>query len=314
MEKKSRLNPKQKRILNITIITLQVIFILVCIIFSIIMAVSSMGNKKGELNDIINLMPVMSNSMQGDNPDSFNTNDLILVKKLDDEGRKNLKVGDIVTFKAYEPKVKAMIYISHRIVEIDEHGRIITQGDYAKVISPDSKEILAPREIEGIYTGKVPKLGAVITFIKKPGPFFGLIVTPLALLLLYNVYLIIKAVLDNKFAKLENDKQEAIKQATMEALQAVGINVNNTVINNLSPVEQLDGTAQETVDVEKANVVAIEPPTEESEEEKKKRIIAEYLAEQERKKIEEEKRQAEEEQKKKIIEEYLAEQEKKDKE
>ncbi len=300
MEKKSKLNPKQKRILNITIITLQVIFILACIVFSIFIAASSTGNKKGELNDVINLMPVLSDSMKGDAKDSFDINDLIIVKKLDDEGRKNLKVGDIVTFKTYEPAVKAVIYVSHRIIEIDEYGRIVTQGDYAKVISPNSKEIHMAKDIEGIYTGKIAKLGGVITFLKKPGPFFGLIVTPLALLLLYNIYLVVKAVLDNKFSKLEEDKEEAIKQATIAALQAAGISVNNNMT--------ADMTTAPTQSAESAT-----EPIEESEEDKKKRIIAEYLAEEKRKAEEEAKKQAEEEQKRKIIEEYLAEQKKEEK-
>ena len=291
MEKKSKLNPKQKRILNITIITLQVIFVLVCIIFSIFIAASSTGNKKGELNGAVNLMPVMSNSMQGNEKDSFNTNDLIIVKKLDDEGRKNLKVGDIVTFKTYEPAVKAVIYVSHRIIEITPNGAIVTQGDYAKVISPNSKEVHTAKDIEGIYTGKIAKLGGVITFLKKPGPFFGLIVTPLALLLLYNIYLVVKAVLDNKLVKLKEQQQKELEMA----LQAVGINVNNNV--------NADMTNTATQSAESATAPTA---TEESEEDKKKRIIAEYLAEEERKKQEEEK--------KKIIEEYLAEQNKEKKE
>lgn len=296
--KQSKLDPKTKKTLNAVIIAIQVLIIVVCIVFSIVMLVSSMGNKEGELNDIINLMPVMSDSMVGDNPDSFNIDDLILVKKLIDEDKKNLKVGDIVTFKVFDPSLKAVIYKSHRIVKICQEGDpeweycdVVTQGDAAqKYIDQDPTKIanyqdyLYLSQIEGIYTGKIEKVGGAITFIKQPAAFFGLIVTPLALLLIYNIVVIVRGVTkakDDKH-KAELEESEAKHRAEMDELKAM-------IMGGSKPAD----TPQPSIPLD----------DKEREEELKKQAIAEYLAEQERK-------AKEEEIKRKAIEEYLASQNK----
>ena len=299
--KQSKLDPKTKKTLNAVIITIQVLIIVVCIVFSIVMLVSSMGNKEGKLNDIINLMPVMSDSMVGDNPDSFNIDDLILVKKLSDEDKKHLKVGDIVTFKVFDPSLKAIIYKSHRIVKICQVGDpeweycdVVTQGDAAqKYIDQDPTNIanyqdyLRYSQIEGIYTGKIPKVGGAITFIKQPAAFFGLIVTPLALLLIYNIVVIVRGVTkakDDKH-KAELEESEAKHRAEMDELKAMIMGGGAKPADTPQPSIPLDDK--------------------EREEELKKQAIAEYLAEQERK-------AREEKIKRKAIEEYLASQKKSD--
>ena len=292
--KQSKLDPKTKKALNAVIITIQVLIIVACIVFSIVLLVSSMGNKEGKLNDIINLMPVMSDSMVGDNPDSFNIDDLILVKKLSDEDKKNLQVGDIVTFKVFDPSLKAVIYKSHRIVKICQEGDpewnkcdVVTQGDAAqKYIDQDPTNIanyqdyLRYSQIEGIYTGKIPKVGGAITFIKQPAAFFGLIVTPLALLLIYNIVVIVRGVTKAKDEKhkAELEESEAKHRAEMDELKAL-------IMGGSKPAD----TPQPSIPLD----------DKEREEELKKQAIAEYLAEQERK-------AREEEIKRKAIEEYLA--------
>ena len=298
--KQSKLDPKTKKTLNAVIITIQVLIIVACIVFSIVLLVSSMGNKEGKLNDIINLMPVMSDSMVGDNPDSFNIDDLILVKKLNDEDKKNLQVGDIVTFKVFDPSLKAVIYKSHRIVKICQEGDpewnkcdVVTQGDAAqKYIDQDPTNIanyqdyLRYSQIEGIYTGKIPKVGGAITFIKQPAAFFGLIVTPLALLLIYNIVVIVRGVTKAKDEKhkAELEESEAKHRAEMDELKAM-------IMGGAKPAD----TPQPSIPLD----------DKEREEELKKQAIAEYLAEQERK-------AREEEIKRKAIEEYLASQKKSD--
>lgn len=306
--KQSKLDPKTKKTLNAVIIAIQVLIIVTCIVFSIVLLVSSMGNKEGKLNDIINLMPVMSDSMVGDNPDSFNIDDLVLVKKLSDEDKKNLKVGDIVTFKVYDQTLQAKIYKSHRIVKICQEGDVewndcdvVTQGDaaqkhvdtilendklsdeqkYKELANKGYRDYLRFSNIEGIYTGKIEKVGGAITFIKQPAAFFGLIVTPLALLLLYNIFVIIRGVTkakDDKH-KAELEESEAKHRAEMDELKAMIMGGGAKPADTPQPPIPLDDK--------------------EREEELKKQAIAEYLAEQERK-------AKEEEIKRKAIEEYLA--------
>ena len=66
-------------------------------------------------------MPVLTGSMEGDNPDSFNEGDLIIVNKATDESIAALEVGDIVTYVGNVGGARG--FITHRIVDIEERRR-----------------------------------------------------------------------------------------------------------------------------------------------------------------------------------------------
>src|SRR5690554_3406935 len=118
---------KKKTIRGVKI-TLNVLFytiIALLLLYSIIV-ITSRG-----ANDIPNVfgngfLAVETDSMVGDKPDSFNPNDLIFVKILNDDQKNNLTEGDIITFK--DP-AKGGALNTHRIVDIRSDGFIQTQGD-----------------------------------------------------------------------------------------------------------------------------------------------------------------------------------------
>ena len=270
---------QKRKVLNIVIVSVQVVLILACVIFAIFMIFQSRKGENGELATGITLMPVLTDSMDGKHSDSFAAGDAILVEKITDEAKANLKVGDIIT---YVGKVGDNYgYISHRIVEIgsnlDNTATIYyTAGDKQYDADYDIEAIKEPvyeNAIVGIYKGQIPKLGSIITFLQNKVAFFFILILPLVALLLYNIIMIIRMAVKNKDEKhkAELAESEAKHKAEMEELKAI------IMAGGAKPTE----TPQP------------------SEEELKKQAVAEYLAEQERK-------AKEEEIKKNAIEEYLA--------
>lgn len=91
---------------------------------------------------------VLSGSMEP----ALHVDDLIIVKQSD-----NYKVGDIVVFQ------NSRELIIHRIICIDE-DKIITQGD-ANNIADDP---ISLNDIKGKAQKRIPKLGVLVRFLKKP--------------------------------------------------------------------------------------------------------------------------------------------------
>jgi len=99
---------------------------------------------------------VLSNSMK----DVFNIGDLIIVKEVNTD---DLEKGDIISFRTPQDFVT-----THRINSLVERkGSIcyITKGDNN---NSEDKDIVCPKKVEGIYVGKIPKLGGLVLFIQEP--------------------------------------------------------------------------------------------------------------------------------------------------
>lgn len=71
------------------------------IVLLLLFSISNLSIKSNK--DIANIMgrgflPVISDSMEGNNPDSFNKGSLVLVKLLSESDKDELQVGDVITF------------------------------------------------------------------------------------------------------------------------------------------------------------------------------------------------------------------------
>ena len=102
---------------------------------------------------------VLSNSMKK----VFNVGDLIIVKKVNTD---DLEKGDIISFRTPQDFVT-----THRINElVEKDGSIcyVTKGDNNNSVD---KDIVCPKKVEGIYIGKIPKLGGAVLFIQEPFGF-----------------------------------------------------------------------------------------------------------------------------------------------
>ena len=161
----------------------------------------------------------------------FETGDLVVVKVFKESTTKNLKVGDVITF--YDAKLEALN--THRIVYINENGQsVITQGDSKAEIQPFKKndpfgeengnynyQLEASGAIETVSVSNIKgvvvnvKAGAGKTLDNVQQNWLIYFVLPVAILLLFEVYMVIKNVLE-----LKNEKQKAELASDKEAMLA----------------------------------------------------------------------------------------------
>lgn len=193
-----------------------VILIVLAVILIPILAINLTLIIKGSVNEdvppsVFGIAPmaVTTGSMDGDREDSFAEGSLIFVRILDDEGRQELKEGDIVTFRTKGT------FVTHRIVDVTtSDGKTVsvtTQGD-ANNVGDGATPI---ENVVGVCTGSIGGLGAFSIFMQTPVGIVVVIGVPVAA---YIVYDIVRVTLARKKAKAgdtspdETDKDEEIRR------------------------------------------------------------------------------------------------------
>ena len=152
-------------------------------------------------------MVVQSDSMAP----TFKAGDLIVIRKCDPA---TLKEGDIITFHTIIMNEYALN--THRIAKIDEmngYRSYTTMGDNNNGIA--DTHIISDGDIVGQYAGKVSGLGRVMDFMSSSVGFLLLIVLPMLLFFIYQVYhLIMVGINLKKAVAVEN---AVAQQAAAEA-------------------------------------------------------------------------------------------------
>lgn len=97
---------------------------------------------------------VLTDSMKGDNPDSFPGHTLIVIKEQDE-----YQIGNIVTFAT-----ESEITTTHRIVG-EEDGQFITKGDFNNTTDRDK---VPPENIHGKVIWHSTFIGKLLVFIRQP--------------------------------------------------------------------------------------------------------------------------------------------------
>lgn len=144
---------------------------------------------------------VTSGSMES----SINVGDLVFIKNVNYD---DLKVNDIIAFKD-----KNDIVTTHRIVEqveIENEKCFRTKGDVNNTIDND---VVCKGEVEGIYSGKIAKVGDFILLIQKP---LGFIVMMLTILIVCILIYFISNRNVNKLDEEELKEFEEFKKAKRE--------------------------------------------------------------------------------------------------
>lgn len=196
------------RILNILFYTI----IIVLVLFSI----ANIQIKRE--NDIANIfgigfLAVQSDSMEGNQQNSFNQGDLIFVKLLDDESKSSLKIGDVVTF--YDMSIRE--FNTHRIVDIDhEIGAVITKGD--KATANDTPMLI--NSILATHTMTIPNLGNAIDYIQSPVGFLLFVILPVFILFVFEGIGLVKNIMVMNREKYEEEfKEKVSEQARLTELE-----------------------------------------------------------------------------------------------
>lgn len=208
----------------IAILLAAVIFVTMSVIFS--------GNKGYVPFFGYAYVSVQSRSMEGEKPeeydekpDGFSKGDLIRIRLLGKEERRNLAEGDIITF--YMAVNGTRILNTHRIVGVGMVGedRIVytTKGDNPLV--GDAVEAVYENDVIGVYNGaKFVGVGKAVDFLHSPNGFFFCVVLPSFLLVAYYavnfVVVLRKGKSEINKEKLTEEEREKIRKEVMTELSA----------------------------------------------------------------------------------------------
>ncbi len=217
---------KYKKVLKIVLN----VFIWIFVVFSVfmtILALAAQSNADG-IPAIGGkcFLTVASPSMSP----TFEKGDLIFGEMLDTNGKLSLQKGDVITFYSDLDGNGSTELNSHRIVDInyDASGEVlsyVTKGDNEQTNMVADKEPVQWQFVISKWNGKkVAGIGGFMSFLQTPKGFLIVIVLPLVLFFLYELYVFIKTLLGMKKQKetivvqtgISAEEEEAIKQKAIE--------------------------------------------------------------------------------------------------
>ena len=191
------------------------------VVFAILMTVvvlSAQNNKDG-LSNIFgkSLVTVQSDSMYP----TFKTGDLIIVEVLTNDKKAQLKPDDIITYYVDLNGDGNSELNTHRIKETyEENGYTyyVTKGDNSKTNPVNDKDPVSSPYVLAKYTGtKLGGVGTVISFLQTPTGFLCVIVLPLVVFFLFELYSFIALVIRLKGKKgITKEEEEEIKKRAVE--------------------------------------------------------------------------------------------------
>lgn len=151
---------------------------------------------------------------------TFETGDLIIIKKCDPP---TLKEGDIICFHTIINNEYALN--THRIQSIESVGdarSYTTIGDNNNGIA--DQHIISDGDIVGKYVTNIPKVGKVMDFLSGSTGFLIVIVLPMLLFFIYQVYHLITISINLKKAiavETAKEQESANMQAAKDAEAAL---------------------------------------------------------------------------------------------
>ena len=218
---------KKKKILNTIFLAVQVALVVISLVICIVVILNPNTNEVSGVG--IKLLPVRTGSMTGGTEidgvkyKGFSKGALVVATKPKNGGN-DLQVGDIVTFMMREETTNEYIPVTHRIVERieTEDGRVeyVTKGDANGDYDRRNGEIAhrIPGDMLAKYAFHIEKLGSAFLWIRDGYHFIFVIIIPLGLLLIYNIYLVAQIVVENKMKKAKAAAAESAKQAALASI------------------------------------------------------------------------------------------------
>ncbi len=188
--------------------------------FAVVITVLVFANKDG-IPSIGGKSPisVLTDSMSP----TFKAGDLIICDMLTTEEQSQLMVNDIITYYVDLNGDGINEINSHRIVEkYDRDGKIyyVTKGDNKETnLTADAEPVVYYNVICKYSGNKIPGLGAFLSFLQTSLGFLLVIVLPLVLFFIYELYRFISTLLEvrgKKGAKLSAAEEEEIKRKAIE--------------------------------------------------------------------------------------------------
>ena len=156
-------------------------------------------------------LSVVSDSMAP----TFDAGDLIIIRSCDPA---TLQEGDIITFHTIINNEFALN--THRIAEIDDQGgarSYVTKGDNNEIADV---HMITDGDIVGKFVTRLPKFGRVVEFLSSSTGFLLVIVLPLLIFFIYQVYHLVTVSIDLKKALAVENLQQGGQAEDMLAAAA----------------------------------------------------------------------------------------------
>lgn len=230
-----------KKVLNIIVDVVIWVFVAFAALMTFLVFTSSQ-NKEGvpSIGGKM-LFTVQTESMKP----TINVGDMVKVEKVLDPNS-TLKVDDIITFYMDDGSGNIIIN-THRIVKVNDQGdgycTFTTKGDNN---SENDTSDVKTKDIIGKYSGKIPKVGKVVDFLKTKLGFFVCILLPLIAFFLYELIRFIMVVIEGRrdTAISAEDEEEIKKKAIEEYLAKQAMAQNNE--NAVTESEETKATESES--------------------------------------------------------------------
>ena len=253
-KQKKKISPKAKKTIDIVVTVIEVLIVLVAIVFSAIVIANPTASEVSGAK--IKLLPVLSDSMKGNNPDSFEKGDLVIAKTPDDVF--TLKEGQVITFRYNVSGTQVLN--THRIVNVIKgaDGKALTYVTHGDNNPEGSTESVNPHDVLAVYSSHIKGAGSAIVWLQEPTHFLLVIVLPLGILFIYNIVMFVMMIMSWKVNKAKTAAKEAaeldeeeIKRKAIEEYLAQ---------QNAAPA--VDETSQKTIE-ESVDAPSDEKPADE---------------------------------------------------
>lgn len=239
--KTSRIDPKTQKIIDIVVTSVEALVIVFCVVVSVLAWIGV-----GTDSLPVSWMAIRTNSMEGTGEDNFAPGDLIVskritslaqLKELQQAAKDAGKEGVVITYKKSFIQNGQTAYdkVTHRLLSISDSDpdnvTLITHGDNTNA---GALETVRFEDVLGYFDGKAEGLGKVILWLQgytkekvgeatvynppaegKTPVTFLIILIPLILLFVYNGYVVVKWLMDERAKKIK-------ESALAEAQQAMG--------------------------------------------------------------------------------------------
>lgn len=154
---------------------------------------------------------------------TFKAGDLIICRMLTDQEKANVEVDEVITYYVDLNNDGIDEINSHRVVDkYEESGYVyyITQGDNEDTNPVPDENPVAYYDVICVYTGtRIPGLGGFLSFLQTQLGFLLIIVLPLVLFFLYELYrffTVLNDVRGNKKGVISAADEEEIKRRAVE--------------------------------------------------------------------------------------------------
>ena len=175
----------------------------------------------------------------------FSSGDIIVIKEVSDYSE--IAVGDVISFVSYDPDNFGQT-VSHKVrsIKTNANGAILGFETYGINTGVSDQTLVDPSSIIGKYVNKIPNLGHLFGFFKKPAGFFISMLVPCLLLLIFFSIKVGKQIARKEISANYDDEIEMLS-SRISKLETEGVAMSSNVpeVNLIEEPQQEQAPAPE---------------------------------------------------------------------